>query len=174
MTGEYDQYGKLCARVMIGSNTLLVDRKPVQLLDDTLNYIGFDLKGAVKGAKNILGNRKRCPIMINPYQGVCMFPTKSSRKEDCIWFNPEHIVNTIARGTQTEVILSNGLSMIVDSKIHIFNNKLQAAHQLKRISRERGNQPGPISVFATSKNRELPFNTTTGKYNFGLLLEYKS
>jgi len=169
MTGEYNEHGKLCARVMIGSNTLLVDRKPVQLLDETLKYIGFDLRGAIKGAKEILGNRKMCPFVMNPYQGVCLFPNKSPRKEDCIWFNPDHIVDCRARGTKTVVELSNGISMIVDTKFHTLNNKIQLALKLKRISSERGKLTTPLSLFTATKIKELRFNATTGKYNFGSL-----
>lgn len=44
LTGEYNEYGKLCARIMIGGQTILVNRSPLQVMDDTLKYIGFDLK----------------------------------------------------------------------------------------------------------------------------------
>ncbi|MEH7373558.1 IS3 family transposase [Neobacillus drentensis] len=57
LTGEYDCYGKLCTRVMAGGSSFLVDRTPLQLLDDTLNYIGYDLRGAIASAK-LYGYRK--------------------------------------------------------------------------------------------------------------------
>lgn len=171
MAGEYDKHGKLCARVMIGGHTLLVDRTPIQLLDETLQYIGFDLKGACNGARSILGNKKMCPIMLNPFQGVSFFPTKSPSKEDCIWFNPDHVVTTKARGSKTEVELSNGLSMIVDAKLQNFNSKLQIANQLKRITSNRGKHPNPLSFFTTSKKRKLLSKGANGKYNFDKLVE---
>jgi len=172
MTGEYNKHGKLCARIMIGSETLLVDRTPVQLLDDTLKYIGFELKGAIKGAKDIIGNKYLCPVIVNPYKDICFFPIKSPKKEDCIWFNPDHIVKTKARGYKTVVELSNGLSMIVDLKLHSFNNKMQTAIQLKQISNDRGNHPKPITFFLVPEKRKLLSKAATGKYNFGSLAEY--
>ena len=61
MQGEYDEMGKLCSRVTEGKINFLVDQSPVEIIDATLNYIGFDLKGAKSGARAIFGNVKMCP-----------------------------------------------------------------------------------------------------------------
>jgi competence protein ComK len=151
MTGEYDQYGKHCSRVMIGKTSYLVDRTPLQLLDETLMYIGFDLRGATSSAKSILGIKAKCPVMINSYQSVCLFPTKSPQWIDCIWFNPEHIVKTKARSGKTEVELSNGYSIIIGAKLLAFNNKVTKANQLRRISMERGLQNGTLQFYLEPK-----------------------
>jgi competence protein ComK len=169
IVGEYDSYGKLCARVMAGKSSFLVDRTPLQLLDDTLTYLGFDLRGATASAKLILGGRARCPIIVNPYQGICLFPNKSPLNADCIWFNPEHIVRTKAVGNKTKVDLSNGHSIIVDSRLNSFNNRIQKAIQLMQISMNRGNHPSPtIFYLEPSKGRQLK-KGKTGKYNFSNL-----
>ncbi|MEH7085416.1 competence protein ComK [Neobacillus drentensis] len=171
LTGEYDGYGKLCARVMAGGASFLVDRSPLQLLDDTLTYIGFDLRGAMASAKLILGERSRCPIIVNPYLGICLFPNKSPHKADCIWFNPDHIVRTIAMGLKTEVELSNGHSIIVDSRLTYMNNKIHRANQLLQIAMKRGNQPGPIHFYLEPPKRHNLTKEKTGKYNFSTLEE---
>ncbi|MED4227915.1 competence protein ComK [Neobacillus cucumis] len=173
MTGEYDHFGRFCARVMIGGQTILVSRSPLQLIDDTLNYIGFDLKGANKGTKNILGNINMWPIIVNPYKGICLFPYKSPRQEDCVWFNPDHIVKTKSHGFKTEVELSNGVSIIIDLKKYTFITKIQTALQLKNISRERGTHPHPLSHFITSEKQIKPIaKLKEGKYDFKSLMEY--
>ena len=167
MTGEYDRFGKLCARIVAGGASFLVDRTPLQLLDASLTYIGFNLKGATIGAKAILGKKNKCPIIANPYQNICLFPTKSPLKEDCIWFNIEHIVQTKAVGGKTEVELSNGHSIIVNAKLSALNNKIQTAGQLKRISLERGQYTGH---YKPQKGHQLVIEKT-GKYNFGVIKE---
>ncbi|WML41514.1 competence protein ComK [Neobacillus sp. OS1-2] len=163
MTGEYDNNGKLCARVMIGRETLLVDQSPVKLLDETLKYIGFNLKGALEGAKGIIGEKYMRPVMVNPYKGICLFPNKSPKKDDCLWFNPDHIVKTNSRGYKTEVVLSNGVSILVDLKLCFFNSKLHIASELKRTSIERGNHSNPI----VPERRKPLSRSKNGKYNFG-------
>jgi competence protein ComK len=171
MIGEYNQYGRLCSRVMIGNESLLVERTPLQLMDDTLKYISFNLNGAYKGAKEILGDRKFCPVIVNPYQDVCLFPIKATQKDDCMWFNPQHIVKTkrVGNGTKTEVELSNGISIIVDLKLASFNNKLQTALQLWKLSKDRGTTLNPMtSHFEPKKGHQLN-KLKNGKYNFDAL-----
>ncbi len=169
MMGEYDRYGKQCARVMVGGLSFLVDRTPLQLLDDTLTYIGYDLRGAMASAKLILGERARCPIIVNPYLGICLFPNKSPFNADCIWFNPEHIVRTKAMGNKTEIELSNGHSIIVDSKLTSINNRIHKANQLMQISRKRGNHPGPTAFYLEPQKGHQLTKENTGKYNFSNL-----
>ena len=166
MMGEYDQRGKLCARVVTGNNSFLVDQSCLQIINESLNYIGYDLKGAIKGTRSILGDRKMCPIMVNPYQCICLFPNKSPQKDDCIWFNPDHIVNTKAFGTKTIIELSNGHTILVDSKLFSFNNKMQIANQLKQISSQRGNHPTSMT-FHLKPKKGLNFSKDeSGSYNF--------
>ncbi len=173
MMGEYDRYGKLCTRVMAGRSSFLVDRTPLQLLDDTLISIGYNLRGAMSGAKSILGKKMKCPFIVNPYLGICLFPSKSPNRVDCIWFNPEQILKTIPMGDKTKVELRNGVSIIVESKCSFFNNKIQAANQLLNISLERGHHPAPI-IFYLEPKKELQLSKEeTGKYNFDALEEEK-
>jgi competence protein ComK len=166
MTGEYNRYGRFCARVVKGNHSYLINRTCLQILNDSLNYIGYDLKGAITGAKFILGNRSMCPVMVNPYQVICLFPNKSPQKEDCIWFNPDHIVKTMACGNRTLIELSNGHSILVDSKLYSFNNKRQIANQLKEISSQRGNQPTSMNLHLTRKKAHPFSKDKTGSYNF--------
>ena len=169
--GEYDQNGKLCSRIMVEKTTLLVDRAPLNLLDDTLKYIGFDLRGAIAGAKYILNKTVMCPIIVNPYQSVCLFPSKSPQKQDCIWFNPDHIINTKSIGNKTQVELSNGHFMLVDAKLTAFNNKLQTANQLKRLTKERGIQASPLLLYLEPPKKHQLLKEKSGKYNFDILEE---
>ncbi|MEH7111535.1 competence protein ComK [Neobacillus niacini] len=107
-----------------------------------------------------------CPIVVNPYQCVCLFPTKSPQKEDCIWFNPDHIVKTKAAGTKTIIELSNGHTILVDSKLFSFNNKIEIAIQLKQLSSQRGNHPTSMTLYLKPKKGLNFTKNDTGIYNF--------
>lgn len=169
MLGEYNQYGRLCSRVLIGNESVLVERTPLQLMDDTLRYISFNLNGAYIGARGILGDRRMCPVIVNPYQDVCLFPIKSTLKDDCIWFNPQHIVKTKRLGNKTEVELSNGISIIVDLKLIPFNNRMQTALQLWRLSKDRGTTLNPMTSHLESNKQHQLTKLNNGKYNFDAL-----
>lgn len=167
MTGEYDNYGKLCTRVMTEKRAFLVDRIPKQVLDDSLKYIGFDLKGAITGAKSLLDIKSMCPIIVNPYQKVSLFPTKSPKQADCIWFNPEHIYKTKAIDTMTEVYFTNGYSITVDVRRSSFIAKMENARRLVQISAERGMHPGFKSLYLEPRKEHRRLTKgKSGKYNF--------
>jgi competence protein ComK len=137
MSGEYNEIGKLCSRVTVGEINFLVDMSPEEIIEATLNYIGYDLKGAKSGARAILGNIKMCPVIAHSAQNICVFPHKSPTNHDAIWFNVDHIVQTRRIGKKTQVDLSNGLTIIIDSTITSFHTKMAKAYQLKRITGER-------------------------------------
>lgn len=135
MLGEYDRYGKHCARVYAGKSSFLVDRTPQQLLSDTFTSVDSNVSRASGGAK------------ISHSLGVCLFPSKSPEQFDCIWFNPEQILKTTASGTHTKVYLQNGYSIMVETKQSIFNKRWQAATQLWQLSLERDRHPSPILFY---------------------------
>ncbi|MFJ5718037.1 competence protein ComK [Neobacillus sp. NPDC093127] len=76
------------------NRTFIVDSSPLEILNDSIRCIGFDLRGAMETAKWLLGNKHMCPVMVNPIHNICVFPNKSAKHADTMWFNPEHIVRT--------------------------------------------------------------------------------
>lgn len=141
MTGHYDRNGKMCTFVRELHRMLIVDRSPIEILADTIRCIGFDLKGAIATAKWILGEIPMCPIVVNPIHNICIFPTKSSKHEDAMWFNPSNIVRTTSLFLKTKVTLRNGLIVTVPSKVSSFNMKLQNADQLRKITEQLAKDP---------------------------------
>jgi competence protein ComK len=168
MMGEYNRYGKLCTRVMELDKTFLVDKTPLEVLKDTINYIGFDLKGARSAAKLIVGNVSMCPVMVNPIHGLCAFPNQAYKNNDTIWFNPIHIIKTSPHGTNTMVDLSNGYSIEVHSRLSSFNRKWQNAQLLRRVTVERGNSH--ITLIVDQKRKNLLTKDSSGNYNFEIFL----
>ncbi|WP_057772929.1 competence protein ComK [Cytobacillus dafuensis] len=162
--GEYNQYGKLCSRILEGRKTFLVECSPIKLLDETLKFNGFDYKGATIGAKSILRKNSMCPIVLNQALGICMFPINSPDKHDNIWFNPDHIVQTFPYGSKTDVELSNGVIIRVNLTLTTFNNKLQVAHQYRKITHNRGRLT--MTMILEAKKEPVVIKKEKGHYNF--------
>lgn len=135
MTGEYDQNGNLYTRVYETDTNFLVPQSPVKIIDGTLKYISYDFKGAIGGSKFLLGNRYMRPVLICPFQKICIFPHKSFTHHDCIWFNEKQIKYTGRRGNKTEILFFNGTTLTIGSKITSFNSKLQTAEQLIKMTK---------------------------------------
>lgn len=133
MVGQYDRNAKLCTLVTEVERTFIVDRSPLEILDDSIKCIGFDLRGAMATAKWLLGNKHMCPIMVNPIHNICVFPNKSAMHNDTMWFNPYHIARTNSLNLKTKVEFTNGSTILAPSKLYSFNHKLQTAEQFRNM-----------------------------------------
>jgi len=141
MFGQYDRYAKLCTIVKEWNRTFIVDRSPLEILDDSIRCIGFNLKGAMETSKLLLGDKHMCPVMVNPIHNICVFPDKSTKRPDTIWFNPDQILRTNTLNRKATIEFKNGLVITVPSKLYSFNHKLQTADQFKRMFDGNGFDP---------------------------------
>lgn len=140
LTGEYDQYGFLCTRVIDGEETFLVHLSPVDLIDRNLLRVGSNFHGAMRSSKFNLGSKNLCPLKINEGLDIWVFPTKSYKKPNCVWFFLHHITSTKALGVRkTEVSLSFFHTFTIDMKQSSFNHKRQKAADLRDMVLKNGN-----------------------------------
>jgi competence protein ComK len=143
MAGIHDRNGKLCTLVKEKDSSFLVDQSPIEILSYSIQCIGFDLRGALATSKWILGDDILMhPIMVNPILKICMFPNKSMKQYDTIWFNPFYIIRTSGGRNRTTIVeFQNGQKMTVNSQLSSFNHKLQTAEQLRNMTINVGRNP---------------------------------
>ena len=141
MAGLFDRNAKLCTLVRELNRTLIVDKSPLEILNDSIRCIGFDLRGAMGTAKFLLGNKYMCPIIVNPIHRIFVFPDKSSKHNDTKWFNPVHIKRTLSSNQQAMVEFTNGITIMVPMKLYSFNHKLQTAEQFRKMILSVDNDP---------------------------------
>jgi competence protein ComK len=153
MVGYYDRNGKLCTIVEEVDEIFIIDQSPLQILEYSINCIGFDLKGATATSKWLLGDIHMCPIMVNPLLNISLFPSKSSKHHDTMWFNPHHIKRTRGYMRKTTIEFTNGLNLIIPCKLTYFNNKLQNAEQLRKMTYSAGTNP--VSFVLDPKKRKV-------------------
>jgi competence protein ComK len=138
MFGEYDRNGKLCTIVFEEERILIVDKSPLHIIRDSIAFNGFDLKGALTGARKITGKSRFCPIMVNYIRSICVFPDRYYQCPTCVWINSAHVLNTRPYRSQTQVEFSDGSILMVKSRLTAFHTKVQAAEQLKKVIYDRG------------------------------------
>ncbi|WP_404330288.1 competence protein ComK [Mesobacillus maritimus] len=134
MMGHYDRCGKLCTQITDTKGTFIVDKSPIEILNESIKCIGFDLRGALETSRWLLGEVHMCPIMINPIHRIVLFPTRSYKHEETIWFNPQHIKRTTSFNRKTMILFNNGKTLIVPIHLSSFNTKLQNAEQLEKMT----------------------------------------
>jgi competence protein ComK len=144
MVGHLDRNGKKCTLVFELNRIFLVDKSPIEILEASIRRVGFNLKGALESSKQNLGAIHMHPFMVNPILGIIVFPTKSHKHEDVIWFNPNHIRRTWGKKKITIVGFQNGQTMIVPMKLAFFNNKLTIAERFRDDLIEGGKNPSSV------------------------------
>ncbi len=149
---QYDRYGKRCAQITDTTGTFMVDQSPLEILDTSIKMIGYDLRAALETSKILLGEVHMRPIMVNPIHRIVLFPTRSPKHEETIWFNPYHIKRTFSFNQKTKIIFNNDTSLVIPVRISAFNTKLQVAEQLEKITRENATEP--ISLILDPKKRK--------------------
>ncbi|HAQ06384.1 MAG TPA: hypothetical protein DCR24_02190 [Bacillus bacterium] len=150
VTGEYDESGRLCTRVIEGEESFLVNMKPLQVINNTLLMNGSNFRGARESSKKILGKSHMCPIKINCNLGIWVFPTKSYINDFCVWFSLMHVKRTKARGVKrTEVVLSYDHTFFIEMKESSFNQKRQKALDLREAILK--NSESPLTFYVEPK-----------------------
>lgn len=127
-----DEYGNLFSVVMETDGPVDVDLSPTALIDFNLRYYGSSLQGARDGAMTILGKVKMNPVTVSERLNLYWLPSMSPTQEGCIWLALHHISDYISIGKkQTQVLFTNGITLIIDMSESTFDKKVQKAYKLK-------------------------------------------
>ncbi|MBP2242362.1 competence protein ComK [Cytobacillus eiseniae] len=165
--GEYHTFGNLYTRVVESNRTFLVTMTPLQLLDYSIKHTGSDLKGAINSARFLLGKKCMYPIIVNSQQGVCVFPTISTKRAECIYFNPKHIFGIKDNKGNTDVKLSNEHTITVEKGSLSFSNKVDRARRFLDMIKKNGEKTMEIRL--EPKMEKPIIKEENGKYNFNCL-----
>lgn len=153
MVGVFDRNAKLCALVTEVERKFFVDKSPLEIIEDSIRFIGFgfDFKEATAASKLILGDINMCPMMINHIHKICIFPDKAAKHGDTRWYNPLHIYRTTSYMGGTNIERTNGQVLWVPIRLSSFNSKWKAADELRDIAVAIANNP---ITFAFEPNRK--------------------
>lgn len=129
---EYDQTGELISVVMENDELYRVDLKPTELIDYSLRCYGSSLRGAIDGAKTILGGVSMFPIVMNIIPNAYWFPSMSPYQPACVWFSFSHLKDYASLNKkQTKILLNNNSEIVLDASYYSFDNKVNNANKLK-------------------------------------------
>lgn len=141
MIGDINLHGTLCTEIIETSKTVIIDKPPVEILNASIQAIGFDLKGVLETSKWLLGSVHLCPIMVNPLHQLVLFPTHSPKNIESIWLNPRHVHSTSGSNELTFILFNNGKTIIAPVGISVFNKALENAKQLEEMSVQSADRP---------------------------------
>ena len=129
---HFSETGELCSMVLEGDQVFFVHMSPTTLIDTNLRLNGTSLRGAMDGAKSVLGSAMMPPILFSKKHNMYWTPTESPQSLTCIWVGVSHIESYVPVGKERIVVhLRNGSTFDVACSFYKFNQRITRAHTLR-------------------------------------------
>ncbi|WP_409300325.1 competence protein ComK [Peribacillus sp. SCS-155] len=128
---EYDKHGNELSIVFDKDKPMMIETRPFELLNDSIKAYGYDIFGAFRGSRSILGNIKMPPINVNPRKVMIWFPCSSPKDRECVWLAHAHIVKRERLGRKkTRIYFKYGHTLTLDISTYSFDQKMKKAAEL--------------------------------------------
>jgi competence protein ComK len=137
---------KMYSEVLEFEDDLVVQKRPMEIIDESCRYFGSSYIGRKEGTKGLIRVTHKSPIVIDPANSIYFFPTTSSTRPQCIWVSHDYVkeysksehdntIVTFKNGKQITIPISQGsfekqlfrtsyLSSIISSRIEQEQRKL--------------------------------------------------
>lgn len=111
--------------------TIVVNKPPLSIMEDSCEYFGSTLEGRQTGTSKMIGYTHKVPIVVEESFGLIFFPTHSPKNQDCSWISYQHIYKPSKYEDKSILELKNGKKLMVDVSSASLENQLYRASRLK-------------------------------------------
>jgi len=112
-------------------NSFVVDKTPLQIVEESCEYFGSSLEGRQIGTNKLVGFTHKVPVVVEESFNLIFFPTLSPKNEECSWLAYTHIYKPLKFKNKTIIELKNGKKILVDASQAIIDNQLYRCSRLK-------------------------------------------
>ena len=117
--------------------SFIVDKKPLEIVEESCEYFGSSLEGRQIGTSKLIGFTHKVPVIIEESFDFILFPTLSPKNKECSWLSYSHIFKPDRFKDKTIVELKNGKKILVDVSSSIIDNQLYRCSRLKDVLQTR-------------------------------------
>jgi competence protein ComK len=118
--------------------TLVVQKRPMEVIDQSCRYFGSSYNGRKDGTKDLMGVTHKPPIVIDPANSIFFFPTTSSTRSQCAWLSHGYVKEyTGTEHDNTIVTFTNDKKITLTMSVGSFENQLFRTAQLRTIISSR-------------------------------------
>lgn len=125
------------SKVIEKDNTLIINKTPMQIIEDSCSYFGSSYFGRAKGTKRIIGVSHKAPIIIEESKEIIFFPTSSPRLYECCWVSLKNIDKYQKLEKNALVLFNNGYLLELDISYGSLDNQILRATRLESVLRMR-------------------------------------
>lgn len=103
-----------------------------KVLDSSCRYFGSSLKGRLDGGKYIVGSKYKIPIIVNQYENIIFFATRSFKDSSTYIISYNNIKYYEKDGINTRVYFRNDKELLLNESYTVFRNQYVNADILYR------------------------------------------
>lgn len=133
-----------CSKVIEKDNTIIVNKTPMQIIEDSCSFFGSCYSGRTKGTKKLIGVSHKAPIIIEESHEIIFFPTSSPRLYECCWVSLKNIEKYKKQDNNAIVMFNNGYILEIDMSYGSLDNQVLRATRLESVLRMRKIQKAAI------------------------------
>lgn len=115
----------------------IINQNIMSIVNNSCCYFGSSYAGRYQGSKKILNMSYKLPIILEDYNEMIIFPTCSSKKEDCCWLLLNNIENYSKDNRNTIVEFKNKKIENINISFGSFENQIFRATLLLTKMRKR-------------------------------------
>lgn len=129
---------KFCSEILEYEQEILVEKRPMEVIDQSCRYFGSSYSGRKTGSKDIANITHKPPVVIDPANSIYFFPTAASTKANCAWIAHSFVKEYKAtKEHDTEITFTNGKQITVPMSVGSFENQLFRTAQLRAVISSR-------------------------------------
>lgn len=126
------------SRVLEDEVEYVIPENPYQIMEESCKYFGSSYKGRKEGAKSILGDGYKIPILVEDGRNIIFFPTVSPDDKACVWLASRKIQSIEAIDElSSKITFDNHQEIEVPVSYRSLQNQLLRATRLESVVRNR-------------------------------------
>ena len=118
-------------------NSFVVDKTPLEIMEDSCEYFGSSLEGRQIGTSSLIGYTHKVPVIVEETFDLIFFPTLSPKNEECTWLSYAHIFKPDKFKNKTILNLKNGKKILIDISSSTIDNQLYRCSRLQEVLKMR-------------------------------------
>lgn len=124
--------GSSCCKIYELYQELEENNSLYDILDYSCKYFGSSLKGRLDGCKYITGNKYKIPVVVNQYENIIFFATRSFNDNSTYIISYNNIKYYEKDGLNTRIYFKNDKELLVNESYTVFRNQYVNADMLFR------------------------------------------
>ena len=122
--------GENSTKIVEKENNYIINNNSFQIMEDSCSYFGSSYEGRVIGAKNMIGNNYKVPIIVEETNELIFFPLSEITNSKCTWIALKWFDRVENDNENIFIYLKNGKRLTTKVSKYVVENQVLRATKL--------------------------------------------